>query len=159
MPFLVVIGVLCAVVAIPLAVVGRRAARSGARGASMATSALVLGILALPLAVLGAVLTAVVLDMVQPGAHTVTGEECRSNAGRATFSGSVTNLTDEEQSYTVFVQFTRAGTSSIIGDDTVSVDDVAPGATGPFVASIGTDVDDVDCEVIDVLGGLPFSID
>jgi hypothetical protein len=158
MPFVFVVGAICAVIAIALAVVARRRARTGAGRGGMATAGLVLGIVAVPLAIVGFLFTRIVLGMLDPGEYAVE-VDCGWVAGRASLEGTITNLDDEERGYLVLVRFVREGTSSGLGDLTIQVDEVAPGATGTFTGGITTDVDAIDCEVVEVLGGVPFDID
>lgn len=158
MPFVFVVGAVCAIIAIALAVVARRRARSGAGRGGMATAGLVLGIVGVPLAVVGFFFTRIVLGMLDPGEYDVA-VECDWVAGRASLEGTITNLDDEERGYLVLVRFVREGTSSGLGDLTLQVDEVAPGETGTFSGGVNTDVEEVGCEVVDVLGGIPFDID
>jgi hypothetical protein len=158
MPFVFVVGAVCAVIAIALAVVARRRARAGVGRGGMATAGLVLGIVGVLLAVVGFFFTRIVLAMLDPGEYEVA-VECDWVAGRASLEGTITNLDDEDRGYLVLVRFVREGTSSGLGDLTIQVDEVVAGATGTFSGGINTDVEAVDCEVVDVLGGIPFDID
>lgn len=159
MPFLVVIGAICAIASIPFGIVGRRRAKRGAGRSSMATTGLVLGGLGVALSALGILLTVIVVQLMTPGRHEVTPVECQARAGRATFTGTITNLEDDTQNYVVVVRFYRGGTDSSLGDDMTSVQDVQAGESGTFSTGITTDVESVDCEVVEVLGGLPVAID
>jgi hypothetical protein len=158
MPFVFVVGAICAVIAISLAIAARRRARAGAGRGGMATAGLVLGIVGVPLAVVGFLFTRIVLGMLDPGEYEVA-VECDWVAGRASLEGTITNLDDDDRGYLVLVRFVREGTSSGLGDLTIQVDEVAPGEVGTFSGGINTDVESVGCEVVDVLGGVPFDLD
>lgn len=158
MPFVFVIGAVCAVIALVMAITARRRARAGAGRGGMATAGLVLGIVALPLVVVGFLFTRIVLGMLDPGEYDVA-VDCDWVAGRASLEGTITNLDDEARGYLVLVRFVREGTSSGLGDLTLQVDEVAPGEVGTFTGGITTDVESVGCEVVEVFGGIPFDLD
>jgi hypothetical protein len=158
MPFVFVVGAICAVIALVFAVRARRRARSGAGRGAMATAGLVLGIVALPLAIVGFVFTRLVLGMLDPGEYEAS-VECDWVAGRASLEGTITNLDDEPRGYLVLVRFVREGTSSGLGELTLQVNDVGPGEVGTFTGGITTDVESVGCEIVEVFGGIPFDID
>ena len=104
-----------------------------------------------------------------PGKHGVTVDRCDIEAAPSTSSdsvvvnlprridlvGTVRNLDTTTRSYTVFVDY-RDG-STMLDTDTITVDDVAPGASGRFEGTtFVTTGGSVQCVVTDVLGKTPF---
>jgi hypothetical protein len=117
---------------------------------------LILGPLAIVLAVGGFLLTRVVLDAVRPGAHTIETTACAAQDGRQVFEGTIRNDTGKERSYTINVEFVRKGTSNVLDRASVDVNDLAEGATAPWSVSVPDPGTDVDCRVSDVTGALDF---
>jgi hypothetical protein len=157
LPFLVVIGALAAIGAL----VAARSARSRATSARRATQARVggiLGIVALVLVIPGVLLTRLMLGVLDPGPHTVEITSCKSESGRAVLTGAITNLSDRDRGYLLLVRFSRAGTGSVIADEMMQIDEVAARGSEVFVSSIGTAISDVECDILDVLGGVPFDL-
>lgn len=157
LPFLVAVGALASIAALVVAHRARgRALTSRQQGQRRAGR--ILGIIGLVLVIPGVVLTRVVLDVFSPGPLAVTITSCESDAGRAVLQGTITNESDRARGYLVLVRFTREGTGSVLADTMVQVDEVQPGATEAFASSVSTDVTSIDCEVVDVLGGLPVDV-
>ena len=157
MPFVFAVGTVSAVIAIPLAILGRRrSAVSGRR--RMATAGLVLGIVALLLSIIGFLFTRLVYDFATPGENSTEITGCRVRAGVATAEGTLQNLEDGVESFVVVVEFLDADGDQI-DQDFVSVDDVPGGASVAFVASKVTSADEVTCTVSEVLGGSPVPLD
>lgn len=163
MPVLVVIGVIVGVLAIVFGIVGIRRARPSGEGRSFAVAGIATGASALVAAVVGVVLTVVVLDAynayLDPPPHEVTVTRCELEGSRAVMAGRIGNIGDRAGDYSVVVGFTRTGTDNPHRTVRVSVDGVEAGEEVPFEAQSQVDLDDVDCVILDVTGPLPFGID
>lgn len=162
LPFLVVLGVLAAGAAIAFGVVGLRRSTTVGTGRSFAVVGLVTGGTAVAAAVLGVILTVVVLDEIDayrnPAAYEIRTVDCGVDDGTATFVGELTNVDDRTGAYAVLVTFVRPSTDNSHRRARVSVDDVAPGATERFEVRRAITLDDVDCLVARVDGPLPFGL-
>jgi hypothetical protein len=162
LPFIVVLGVLAALLALVLGVVGaRRAAISGV-GRSRAVVGLVTGASALAVAAIGAALTFIVLDVyddyLDPAANDVTIASCEVVGSRVSASVTLTNRSDDTAGFTVLVGFVRSGTDNAHRTSRVEIDDVDPGERREFDVARQVDLDEVDCIVLDVTGPLPFGL-
>ncbi|MGA7758345.1 MAG: DUF2510 domain-containing protein [Ilumatobacteraceae bacterium] len=162
LPFLVVLGALAAVLAIVFGVIGLRRSRVTGTGRSFAVAGLTTAVAALAAAVIGVVLTGIVLevydDYLNPEPNEVDVTSCELQGARATMTGEITNTGDRVADYSVLVGFVRPGTDNTHRTERVDVDDVAPGATSEFTAQSQVDLDDIDCIVVEVNGPLPFGI-
>ena len=162
LPFLVVLGVIAAVLAIVFGAIGLRRSRVTGSGRSFAVAGLTTGVAALAAAVIGVVLTGTVLDVydeyLNPAPNEVVVTSCELQGARATMTGEITNLSDRVADFSVMVGFVRPGTDNTHRTERVDVDDVAPGATSEFSAQSQVDLDDIGCIVVDVNGPLPFGI-
>lgn len=162
LPFLVVLGVIAAVLAIVFGAIGLRRSRVTGSGRSFAVAGLTTGVAALAAAVIGVVLTGTVLDVydeyLNPAPNEVVVTSCELQGARATMTGEITNLSDRVADFSVLVGFVRPGTDNTHRTERVDVDDVAPGATSEFSAQSQVDLDDIGCIVVDVNGPLPFGI-
>jgi hypothetical protein len=162
LPFLVVVGVLAAVIAIVFGVIGLRRSRVTGTGRSFAVAGLTTAVAALAAAVIGVVLTGTVLDVyddyLNPAPNAVDVTSCELQGARATMTGEITNTGERVADYSVLVGFVRPGTDNTHRTKRVDVDDVAPGATSEFTAQSQVDLDDIDCIVVEVNGPLPFGI-
>ena len=162
LPFLVVLGVIAAVLAIVFGVIGLRRSRVTGTGRSFAVAGLTTAVAALTAAVIGVVLTGTVLrvydDYLNPAPNEVDVTSCELQGARATMTGEITNTGERVADFSVLVGFVRAGTDNTHRTERVDVDDVAPGATSEFTAQSQVDLDDIDCIVVDVNGPLPFGI-
>jgi hypothetical protein len=163
MPFLVVFGAIGAVTALVVGVFAVRAVREGrAIGREAARAGLVLGAIGLCMVPVGIWLTSRAFGeferFVDPGRHRVEITECASsNARRATFAGTVTNLEDDDRSFAVTVQVFADGRSQ--GTTRVEVDDVPAGGQVSFDGSLTLDDGgELTCEVFDVTGPFPFGL-
>ncbi len=161
LPFIVVLGVVAAVVALALSIVGlRRSGRDGGRSTAIAGLSIALG--ALLLAVLGVVLSVLVYEELDafrnPQPHEATITECTLTGTTATARATLTNLGDRSGSYSIEIAFVRAGTDNVQRSPRVDVDDVAPGAQASFEVDTMVGVDRVDCRIESVDGPLPFGI-
>jgi hypothetical protein len=162
MPFVVVVGVVAALLAVVFGGIGlRRAKRSGA-SRSFAIVGLVTGASALVAATVGVALTMVVLDAyddyLNPQPSDVQVTECELQGSRATMAGVLTNTGDRTSDYSVLVGFVRPGTDNAHRSERVSVDDVEPGADAVFSAQSQVDLEAIDCVILAVNGALPFGV-
>jgi hypothetical protein len=162
LPFIVVLGVVAAVLALVFGAVGlRRSAATGA-GRSRAIVGLVTGASGLIAASLGAVLTVVVLDVydayVDPGPHEVVLTSCEIVGSRAISSGTLENLGTEPADFSVEIGFVRPGTDNAHRTGRAVLDDVEPGRRSQFDVERQVELEEVDCIVIEVTGPLPFGL-
>ena len=163
LPFVVVIGLVAAVLAVALGVVGlRRAERTGVRRGP-AVVGLVTGGLGLAAGVVGVVLTVVVVRAIDayddPNPHEVVLTGCTTAAGATTAEGSLTNLGETEGDFVVRVEFLRTGTDNVRRRARVTLDDVPAGTTEPFAVERPVGVEEVSCRIGAVTGPLPFGLD
>lgn len=158
LPVLVAIGALASVGALIAARRARTRAVASPRRAGQMRAGRILGIIGLVLVIPGLVLTRALFGVLNPGPYSVEVTGCEANAGRAVLTGSITNLSSSSRGYLILVRFTREGTSSILADQMVQIDDVAAGDDETFVTSISTDVEAIACDILDVLGGLPINV-
>ena len=163
LPFVVVVGVVLAIVALGLSIAGlsRSGTTGSGRGSAIAGLSIALG--ALLLAVLGVAVSVLVYTEIDafrtPGPHEATITECALNDSTVTASGTITNLGDEQRSYSIEVAIVRAGTDNVQRSPRVDIDDVAPGATASFELEGSVGVDAVDCRIESVDGPLPFGVE
>ena len=131
--------------------------RRATHGPSQAgTVGLVLGPIAIVLAVGGFVLTRVVLDVVRPGKHEIVDTSCARAGERQVFEGTIHNQSGRERSYTVNVEFLRQGTRNVLDRSSTDVQDVPEGGAAPFTVSVKYPGTDLDCRVGSVDGALDF---
>ena len=162
LPFLVVLGVLSAIAAIILGVIGLRRSSPTGTGRSFAVVGLSTGGSAIAAAAIGVVLTIVVVDALDayrnPAEHETDTIDCRVDDGTAVLTAQLTNVDDRAGDFAVLVSFTRPGTDNAHRSARVSLEDVAPGATERFEVRRAVTLDDVDCLIVRVDGPLPFGI-
>jgi hypothetical protein len=162
-PFLFVLGVIAAVLALIFATVAWRRAGSTGAGRSFAVVGFATAGSALVAAVLGGILSVVVLDVydeyLNPQPSEVTVTSCELEGSRATMTGRLVNTGDDTSSYSVQVGFVRPDTDNPHRSELVAVDDVAPGDSTTFEAQSQVDLDEVDCLILEVTGPLPFGIE
>ena len=162
MPVIVVLGAIAAFLAITLGAIGLRRAQHSGAGRNRAIVGLVTGAGGLLAAVLGVVLTVVVVDVydayLNPAAHEVAITSCTVAGSRAVATGTITNLDDGSADFSVVVSFVRPGTDNAVGEGRTDVDDVAGGTSTEFTVERQVRLDDVDCIVADVTGPLPFGL-
>jgi hypothetical protein len=155
LPFLFVVGAVCGILALIFGLVARR--RRSTHGPSQAgTVGLVLGPIAVVLAVGGFVLTRVVLDVVRPGKYEILDTSCRRVGDRQVFEGTIHNQSGRERSYSINVEFLRQGTRSVLERASTDVLDVPEGSAAPFAVSVPSAGTDLDCRVDSVTGALDF---
>lgn len=162
LPFIVVFGAFAGALAIVFGAVGIRRAGPSGDGRSRAMVGLITGASALVAAVLGVILTVIVLDVyeayTEPGPHDVEITSCDLVGSRATAGGTLTNLGDEAVGFSVLVGFVRPGTDNPHRTSRVVLDDVGAGDGADFTAERQVDLDEIDCIVIEVTGPLPFGV-
>lgn len=162
MPFVVVPGVVAALLALAFGWIGLRRSRTSGGSRSFAVVGLATGASALVAATVGVLLTMVVLDAYddylnpQPNDSAVT--ECELQGSRATMAGVLTNTGDRTADFSVLIGFVRPGTDNAHRSERVSIDDVEPGADAAFSAQSQVDLEAIDCEILDVNGPLPFGV-
>jgi hypothetical protein len=161
-PFVVVFGAFAAVLAVVFGIMALRRSGPSDAGRSRAVVGLVTGASGLIAAVLGAILTLVVLDVydayIDPPPHEATITSCEVVGSRAIASGRLTNLGDDASDFSVLIGFVRPDTDNPHRTTRVVLDDVEPGTSPAFDAERQVDLDEVDCIVIEVTGPLPFGL-
>ena len=162
LPFIVVLGVIAAVLAMTFGVVGVRRAGSSGVGRSRAIVGLVTGASAIVAAALGAMLTFIVLDVydeyIDPGPHETAITSCELVGSRATATGALTNLGTESADFSVLIGFVRPSTDNPHRTIRAVLDNVGAGQRAEFEVERQVDVDEVECIVIEVNGPLPFGL-
>jgi hypothetical protein len=162
-PFLFVLGVIAAILALVFATVGWRRAGSSGSGRSFAVVGFATAGSALVAAVLGGILSVVVLDVydryLNPQPNEVAVTSCELEGSRATMTGRLTNTGDDTSSYSVQVGFVRPGTDNPHRSELVAIEDVPAGGSMTFEAQSQVDLDDVDCVILEVTGPLPFGLE
>jgi hypothetical protein len=161
-PFVVVVGVISAMVGLGLSIPALARSRTTGSGRAFAIAGIVTSSCALALAAVGIVLTVVLARAVEryeePGPNEVRVTECRAtDGGEIVASGEIDNLSDTQRSYSVLVELGAGGRDSVL------VEDVPPGGTARFEArdqGSGTVLDeDPECRVESVNGPPPFGLD
>ena len=171
-PFLCFLSAIGAVVGLVLGItVLRRDARlrrdggEVSRGHGYATAGVVLAPIGMAVTIIGVWLSVVTLREVDRftnvGAHHTEILSCRVSDGLATATGTITNDSASTRSYHLNIDFDRAGTSVRLNSSSVSVDDVGPDESANWtvtesVRSASGTAADVDCNVHDVTGPVPF---
>lgn len=158
------VAALCGLLALVFGIVARRKARAARRPApGMTTAAVVLGIVSMGLAAAAA---ALFYAVVQPlldelerraplSAYDLTSPACGVADGRARYEAVLTNRDDDEQRFTVRVEFLDAASGERIGSGRAVLDDVRAGESAPVVITAAVDADTVLCQVDDVRIGRP----
>ncbi len=163
MPFIVVFGVVAAVLAVAFGLVGLRRSQVSGVGRNRAIVGLATGASGLVAGMLGVVLTVIVVgvydDYLNPAPHEVTITSCTVAGSRASATGTLTNLGDSTADFSVVVDFVRRGTDNVDRQGRVDVDEVEAGDSTEFTVERQVTLDDVDCIVSDVNGPLPFGLD
>lgn len=162
MPFLVVVGIVAALLALALGIAGLRRSGSSGEGHGRAIAGVAMGASALVASVLGVLLSIIVFgvyeDYIDPAAHDAAVTSCEVTGSRVTATGEITNLSDTSAEFTVLIGFTRPGTDDPRASSRAVIDAIAPGATATFQMQRQVDLEDVDCIVLDVNGPLPFGL-
>jgi hypothetical protein len=162
LPFIVVLGVIAAVLALVFGAVGVRRSTATGAGRSRALVGLVTAAAGLVAASLGVILTLVVLDAydayVDPGPHDVVITSCEIVGSRAMASGTLENLGTEPADFSVQIGFVRPGTDNAHRTGRAVLDDVEPGQRSEFEVERQVELDGVDCIVVEVTGPMPFGL-
>jgi hypothetical protein len=168
-PFIGVVGVASAVVGVVLGIIAlrrstesRRAPAGGSDRRGFAMTGVItggLGILAGGLGVWFSVVLYRAIDEFQhPGPNDAELAPCVTDSdGLVTIDGSVRNLSDDEQSYSVRIEITDRSRDR---RQRISLDDVPPGETREFHSTERvTAGSDASCRIVSVDGPLPFGIE
>jgi hypothetical protein len=155
-PFVVVAGVVLAVLALVFGVKGLRRSADAGRGRGSAIAGIVTGTIALLAAIIGVVLSVVVwnavADFVEPGPVLAAATDCIADGRDITVRGQLTNSSDRLRDYTVFV--TVANRTEV-----VAVDAVAPDETVDWEVALRARAPVADCEAsVVVQGPFPFGV-
>ena len=166
LPFLAVLMLVAAIVAICLGAAARRQARRQGTSRSFATWGLALGLVGVPVSVLGLVVTGVFVRAFdrydRPNANTVEVTECVEQDGRVLAEGWIVNDGRDAASFTIRVALSHAADGERAATDRVEIDDLAPGVRAEWRAQArppGLTSGTPDCDVRAVHGPLPFGFD
>jgi hypothetical protein len=163
MPFLVAVGAICAALAVVFGAIGLARSRSGDRARGFAIAGLVTGLVGAALCVVGVMFTGAVLRAVDryenPADNEAVITSCDIDGSITTVRGELTNLSDEEADFGVVVAISRPGTDNVHRRARTAVDDVAPGATTEFELFRRVALSDVECDLVEVTGPLPFGLE
>jgi hypothetical protein len=166
LPFVAVVMLVAAVVAICLGAAARRRARRRGTSRSFATWGLGFGIAGVPVSLLGLVVTVVFVRAVdrydRPNASTVDVIACVEEGGLVLAEGWIVNDGRDAASFTIRVALSHAADGERAAVDRVEIDDVAPGARAEWRARarpVGVASGTPDCAVRAVHGPLPFGFD
>ncbi len=157
MPFLVVIGVVLGVLALVFGIKALRRSAAVGRGRGAAIAGIVTGTSALLLAIVGVILSVVVFravaDFAEPGPYDADVLGCTLDGRTATVDGTLTNESLTVRDYSLFVTVGK-------DVDVFTIDDVAPGETVEWSASVRTRAVPDECRPsIVVQGPFPFGIE
>jgi hypothetical protein len=159
LPFVFVIGTICAVAAIVMGFVALR----GRPGRGFAIAGIVTGIVAVLVSVAGALFSVAMVNAIDayenPPAHQARITGCRLDGAQATATGEVENLSGSNADFVVAIVFVRRGTDIVQRSANAFVDDVPGGASATFELTRPVSIDDVDCKIKRVSGPLPFGIE
>jgi hypothetical protein len=160
-PFFGIIGIVASIVGLSLSIPGLRRSRESGERRSFAITGIITSILGILVGVVGIVLTVLLFREVQrfesPGPYDAKLESCTVEDGYLVARGELTNTSSKTRDYTVLVHL------DVGVQRRVEVDDVAAGATAPFVArserAVFDERDAGSCEISDVNGPVPFGLD
>jgi hypothetical protein len=169
-PFIFALGALGAITAFVFAIIAlRRISRGDARGKGFAIAGIVLSLAACGAAVVGFNLTRTVVrefgDFIDAGDYRISNERCTLADNVIEFNGSITNLEETTQSYTLGVTYVVDG--QVVDSDSLEVDQVVPGFPKEFRGTAivrvggsgsgsGTTSPAVECRIDTVSGPAPF---
>jgi len=157
MPFLVVIGIVLGILALVFGIKALRRSAAVGRGRGAAIAGIVTGTSALLLAIVGVILSVVVFravaDFAEPGPHDADVVSCALDGRVASVDGTLTNESRTVRDYSLFVTVGK-------DVDVFTIDDVAPGATVEWSASVRTREVLAECRPsVVVQGPFPFGIE
>jgi hypothetical protein len=159
LPFVFVIGTICALVAIVMGFVALR----GRPGRGFAVAGIVTGVVAVLVSVAGAFFSVAVINAIDayenPAAHEARITDCGIEGTQATARGQVKNLSGADADFVVSIEFVRPGTDIVQRSANAFVDDVPAGTSAPFELTRAVSIDDVECKITRVSGPLPFGIE
>jgi hypothetical protein len=122
----------------------------------------VTGAIGVPTAVLGLVLTIVMVRAFDryenPPDATTSIETCVVEGGRARVEGTLRNDGTSASGFTVHVEV-RAVPTGLTVERVHSVPSTPPGGTTQFLVDPRFEADDVECEITAVKGPLPFGLE
>lgn len=164
-PFVFVISAAAAVVALVLGVStlrrNRRDQIADSRSRGFALAGVILAPIGLATCLVGTWLTVLAYREVDKFANAgdfdLRETSCTVDAGVATYTGTITNLSDDVRDYHLTVEFRRPDTSSVLYRSSVDVDGVAPGEAATWSVDEIVNHDELDCRVDHVSGPLPFN--
>lgn len=161
-PFVVVVGIVLAVLAITFGVIGRKRARTIGTGSGPATAGIITGFIGLLGAAVGIWLSVIiwnaVVAFIEPGRHTAEIDDCRIGATEVDVEATVTNTSTTTRDYTVFLIPTGNGGGSL--PPPVSLTDVEPGEARHFTVVIEDFSERQACSIqLQVQGPLPFGLE
>ena len=163
MPFIVLLGIVAASLAIGFGIRGRRRSVSTGVGAGFALTGIITGVVGLVVCVAGVVFSASLLRAIDtfenPAANETVIVACERSGNELTATGTVTNTDDATSSFTVRVFFVRPGTDNLRRQATVALDPLPPGETATFEVTRNVGDLDLDCIVGAVRGPLPYGVD
>lgn len=111
------------------------------------------------LAVPAIALWTAVNNFAQPAQHDAEITKCGVANGRVSVEVSVTNLSPEQQSFTVFVQTKGPVLNRTLRSLTMPVDNVPPNGARRTAVDFASTTESVTCTIIAVAGPLPFGVD
>lgn len=160
MPFLVVAGLVLAVLALVFGIQGVRRAGVTTTGRGPAIAGVVLGAVGLGLSVVGVLLSVVafreVRDFMNPAAHEIEVGDCIVADGTAHVTGTITNRSDEPAGFTVFIQIAVDGERS---EHVEQIDPLDPGESAEWDATDFSPGRGETCRATaDVYGPFPFDV-
>lgn len=162
LPLLFVVGVGLGIAALVTGLGVRRGSTAGPPR-TFATVGAVAGGASLLLSVVGVWLTVVVYRAVEayesPARHRAEVTACTTDGRVATFAGTITNLDDHTADFTLRLRFEAAGSGDASRTVTHEVDDIGPGETREFEVRREVLASEVDCDITQVDGPLPFGLD
>ncbi len=155
-PFVGLIGAIALIVAVVLGISSLRANRRGtASGHGMAVAALSIAPIAALAVGLGVWLSFIVArevrDVIDVGDYRLAEQSCEVSDGQVRYTGSIENRDDRVHDYTLFVNFSSAGSDDSLYNSLTTVEDVAPGATRSW-SVVRIVREEVACEVVSVTG-------
>lgn len=163
MPFLVVAGLVLAVLALVFGIQARRRANASGIGGGRSTAGIVLGAIGVALSVLGIALSVLVyrevVDFIDAEPHVAEVTSCTVTGGVADVRGTITNLADEHAEFTLFVKV--RGESRVFEPVSAqSLPTIAPGATAEWSSRVLVRESMTECAAsVDVYGPFPFGVE
>jgi len=168
-PFLVVGGLVLAILALVFGIRGIRRSAVGAPGRGKAIAGTVLGAIGIGLSIIGVWLSVITLievtDFIEPEANTAQVTECAIDRSVVTVEGTLTNRSAKTAGFTVFVDISlQAGESTTARDDRtvvpVVIEALDADETTEWQAVTTNRVRATTCTAIaDVFGPFPFDLE